>query len=309
MVKNIIYDIVIIGGGPAGISAGIYGARQNFKILLITKSFGGQVAGKAVAIENYPGFEEILGKDLIEKFENHLRKQKVEIKFDEVIGITKNTNLFLVTIKNEKIIQAKTVIIASGAENRSLEIPGEKEFLGKGVSYCAVCDGILFVNKSVAVIGGGNAGFESAILLSNYVEKIYILEYGSEVKADKINQQILKKANKAKIITNVALKRINGKEFVESITYENVINNRQKTIPVNGVFVEIGRSARTSFVRDLVEFNKQNEIKVKFETYETKTPGLFVAGDANIGQYKQIITACGEGAKAALSAYNYIRKQ
>jgi len=303
-----IYDVIIIGGGPAGITAGIYGARQSLKILLITKDFGGQVAEKAVAIENYPGFEEILGKDLIEKFENHLRKQKIEIKLDEVLGIQKNNNLFFVSTKSKKEIQAKTIIIASGADSRTLRIPGEKELLGKGVSYCAVCDGILFANKTVAVIGGGNAGFESAILLSNYVKEIYILEYGSKVKADKINQQILKKTNKAKVITNVALKKINGKEFVESITYENFVTKKQKTLSVDAVFVEIGRNARTSFIRDLVEFNKQNEIKVKFETYETKTPGLFVAGDANVGQYKQIITACGEGAKAVLSAYAYIKK-
>jgi len=304
-----IYDIIIIGGGPAGITAGIYGARQNLKILLITKSFGGQVAEKAVAIENYPGFEEILGKDLIEKFENHLKKQKVEIKLDEVLEIKKSNSLFLVSTKNKKDIQAKTIIIASGADSRVLNIPGEKEFLGKGVSYCAVCDGILFTNKTVAVIGGGNAGFESAILLSNYVKKIYILEYGSEIKADRINQQILRKTNKAKIMTNVALQKIVGKEFVESIIYQCLKDGKQKTLFVDGVFVQIGKNATTSFVKDLVEFNKQNEIKVKFETFETKTPGLFVAGDANVGQYKQIITACGEGAKAALSAYHYIKKQ
>ena len=304
-----IYDIIIIGGGPAGITAGIYGARQNLKILLITKSFGGQVAEKAVAIENYPGFEEILGKDLIEKFENHLKKQKVEIKLDEVLEIKKSNSLFLVSTKNKKDIQAKTIIIASGADSRVLNIPGEKEFLGKGVSYCAVCDGILFANKTVAVIGGGNAGFESAILLSNYVKKIYILEYGSEIKADRINQQILRKTNKAKIMTNVALQKIVGKEFVESIIYQCLKDGKQKTLFVDGVFVQIGKNATTSFVKDLVEFNKQNEIKVKFETFETKTPGLFVAGDANVGQYKQIITACGEGAKAALSAYHYIKKQ
>ena len=304
-----IYDIIIIGGGPAGITAGIYGARQNLKILLITKSFGGQVAEKAVAIGNYPGFEAILGKDLIEKFENHLKKQKVEIKLDEVLEIKKSNSLFLVSTKNKKDIQTKTIIIASGADSRVLNIPGEKEFLGKGVSYCAVCDGILFANKTVAVIGGGNAGFESAILLSNYVKKIYILEYGSEIKADRINQQILRKTNKAKIMTNVALQKIVGKEFVESIIYQCLKDGKQKTLFVDGVFVQIGKNATTSFVKDLVEFNKQNEIKVKFETFETKTPGLFVAGDANVGQYKQIITACGEGAKAALSAYHYIKKQ
>ncbi len=302
------FDLIIIGGGPAGVTAGIYASRQKLNTLLIAKGFGGQVAKKAVAIENYPGFKKISGQDLVKKFEDHLRKQKVEIKIDEVEKIEKINNNFLVVTKSKKEFQAKTIIVASGADPRLLEVLGEKEFIGKGLSYCAICDGVLFADKIVAVIGGGDAGFESAIFLSNYVKKIYILEYGSEVKADKTNQEIVKKTKKAEIITNAALKEIRGGEFVESVVYEDRGTEEEKILPVEGIFVEIGTQPATSFVKDLVEFNEKDEIKVEFETYQTKTTGLFAVGDVNVGQYKQIITACGEGAKAALAAYGYLKR-
>lgn len=340
------HDLIIIGGGPAGITAGIYAARQKLNTLLITKDFGGQIARKAVDIENYPGFEKITGQDLIKKFENHLRKftrqnpallkkggtggREVNITINEVKKIEKNKEDFFVITKNKEKFKAKTVIIASGADPRPLEVPGEKEFIGKGVSYCAVCDGPVFADKIVAVIGGGNAGFESAIFLANYVKKIYILEYGPEIKADEINQEIVKKSGKAEIITDAVLKEIKGKppttfqenlsdkrnaqkvvrgkDFVKSIVYQDLKTKETKNLEVQGVFVEIGSQPATSFAKKLVDFNKKDEIKVEFETCQTKTPGLFAVGDANVGRYKQIVTACGEGAKATLAAYEYLQK-
>ena len=302
-----VYDLIIIGGGPAGITAGIYAARQKLNILLITKDFRGQIAKKAVTIENYPGFEEISGMELVERFEKHLRKQEIDIEMDMVRKVAKPDKNFLVHTGSKKEFRAKAVIVASGADPRLLEIPGEKEFIGKGISYCAVCDGVLFADKTVAVIGGGNTGFESAIFLSNYVKKIYILEYSSQVSADEINQERVKRIKKAKIIINAALKKIEGNQFVESIVYEDKETKEEKTLLVEGVFVEIGSQPATSFIEDLVEFNEKDEIKVEFETYQTKTAGLFAIGDVNIGRYKQIITACGEGAKAALTAYGYIQ--
>lgn len=302
------YDLIIIGGGPAGITAGIYAARQKLNTLLITKSFGGQIAKKAIDIENYPGFEKITGQELVSKFENHLKKQNIEIKIDEVGKVEKKKEKFLVSVKSKDRYESLAVILASGADPRPLEVPGEKEFIGKGVSYCAVCDGPVFADKTVAVIGGGNAGFETAIFLANYVKKIYILEYGPKPKADKVNQEVVKKMGKAEIITNVALREIKGKDFVESIIYENTKTKKTNTLEVEGVFVEIGSQPATSYVKDLVDFNKSDEIKVEFETCQTKTPGLFAAGDLNVGHYKQIVTACGEGAKAALAAYAYIQK-
>jgi len=308
------YDLIIIGGGPAGITAGIYAARQKLNTLLITKSFGGQIARKAVMIENYPGFEEISGLELIQRFEKHLRKQKIDIERDEVTKLKKIKGRFIAVTKSKNRFESKAVIVASGADPRPLEVPGEKEFIGRGLSYCVTCDGPLFEGKTVAVIGGGNAGFEAAIFLSKIAKKIYILEYALRVGADQINQEILRKTGKAEVITNAQLKEIKGQKFVDSIVYQDYNppatrkNPKTKTLSVQGVFVEVGSQPATSFVKDLVDFNEKDEIKVEFETQQTKTSGLFAVGDVNVGSYKQIVTACGEGAKAALAAYDYLQK-
>jgi len=303
-----IYDLIIIGGGPAGITAGIYGARQKLNILLITKDFGGQLNKKAIDINNYPGLSGISGLELVQKFQAHLEKQKIDIEKDEVGKIEKKGENFLVSTEN-KVFESRTVIIASGVDPRPLEVPGEKEFIGKGVSYCSICDGPMFKDKTVAVIGGGNSAFETAIFLSKIVKKIYILEYNPEVNAFKDNQEVVEKMGKAEIITNAALKKIEGDKFVNSITYQDRVTKQEKTLSVEGVFVEIGYDPATSFVKGLVDFNERDEIKVDFENYKTKTPGLFAAGDVNVGRYKQVITACGEGAKAALAAFEYLYKQ
>jgi thioredoxin-disulfide reductase len=301
-----IYDLIIVGGGPAGITAGIYGARYKLKTLLITKDFGGQIAKKVVPIENYPGFKEISGLELIQKFKEHLEKFKIETEIDLVIKIEKNKD-FSVLTKNGKKFESKSVIIASGADPRPLKVQGEKEFIGKGVSYCTVCDAPLFKEKTAAVIGGGNAGFEAAIALSRWAKKIYILEYGERVMADLENQELAKKMGKVEIITNALLKEIKGERFVNSIIYQDRKTGENKELKVEGVFVEIGSQPASSFVRDLVDFNEKGEIKVDFETFQTRTPGLFAAGDVNIGKYKQIVTAAGEGAKAALAAAEYLK--
>jgi len=303
-----IYDLIIIGGGPAGITAGIYAARQKINTLLITKSFGGQVARKAVAIKNYPGFEEISGMELIKKLEKHLRKQKIDIERDEVTKLKKIGNHFFVQTRSKNRFQSKAVIVASGADPRPLEVPGEKEFIGKGVGYCTTCDAPLFVNKTVAVIGGGNAGLEAAIFLSLIAKKIYILEYGKKVGADEINQERVKKTKKVEIITNTALKRIRGNQFVNSLIYQDRKTRKNITLPVGGIFVEVGSQPATSFVKGLVDFNEKDEIIVNPKTGETRIPGLFAAGDIDNVPYKQIVIAAGEGAKAALSAYNYLQK-
>jgi len=302
-----IYDLIIIGGGPAGITAGIYGARQKLNILLITKDFGGQLNKKAIDINNYPGLSGISGLELVQKFQAHLEKQKIDIEKDEVGKIEKKGENFLVSTEN-KVFESRTVIIASGVDPRPLEVPGEKEFIGKGVSYCSICDGPMFKDKTVAVIGGGNSAFETAIFLSKIVKKIYILEYNPEVNAFKDNQEVVEKMGKAEIITNAALKKIEGDKFVNSITYQDRVTKQEKTLSVEGVFVEIGYDPATSFVKGLVDFNERDEIKVDFENYKTKTPGLFAAGDVNVGRYKQVITACGEGAKAALAAFEYLHQ-
>jgi len=305
--KNI-YDLIIVGGGPAGITAGIYAARQNIKLLLIAKELGGQLGEKAVAIENYTGFESISGMELIKKFENHLKKQKIGLEEGEVIKIEKKEGVFLITTKEKKEFESKTVIVSSGADPRPLEVPGEKEFIGRGVSYCVLCDGPMFSGKIVAVIGGGNAGFEAAIFLAQITKKVYILEFGEQVKADTENQERVGKMENIEIITQAASKEIKGTQFVESLIYQDRKTQELKTLKTDGIFVEIGNQPATSFLGGLVDFNERDEIKVEFEALQTKTPGLFAAGDVNVGKYKQIITACGEGAKAALATYDYLLK-
>lgn len=303
------YDLIIIGGGPAGITAGIYAARQKLKTLLITKSFGGQIAIKTVEIENYPGFEKISATDLIKNFENHLRKFEIDIKMNSVIKIEKNGNFFSVLIKDGQLFQAKTIIITSGADRRPLKVPGEKEFIGRGVSYCAVCDGPMFSNKSVVIIGGGDAGFETALALNQWAKKIYILERSLKTSASLENQEKIKDTEKIEIITNVILKEIRGDKFVNSIIYQDRILKKDNILNVDGVFVEIGSLPAVSFIENgLVDFNEKCEIKINHQTCQTKTPGLFAAGDVTETKNKQIVIAAGEGAKAALSAYEYLQK-
>jgi len=304
-----LYDLIIIGGGPAGITAGIYAARQKLNTLLITKSFGGQMLKKSEMIENYPGFEEISAFELIQKFEKQLKKQKIDIEMDEVTKVGKREKFFFVNTKSKNKFKAKAMIIASGADPRPLEVPGEKEFLGRGVSYCVTCDGPLFEGKTVAVIGGGNSAFEAAIFLVKLARKIYILEYGENVRADAENQERVKKTGKVEIITNAQVMKIQGKQFVNSLIYEDRKTGKEKKLLVEGVFIEIGSQPATSFVKDLVDFNERDEIVVEFETSQTKTPGLFAAGDCNVGKFKQIITACGEGAKASLAVHDYLQNK
>jgi len=304
-----IYDLIIIGGGPAGITAGIYAMRQRLNTLLITENFGGQVNKKAVAVGNYPGFNEISGAELIEKFQNHLKQTGIKIEKSKVNKVEKKGDIFLVFVEGGQNFESKTVVVASGADPRPLEVAGEKEFLGKGVSYCPLCDGPLFKDKTVAIVGSGNSAFETAIFLSNIVNKIYILEYGPQVKAFVDNQEIVKKTGKAEIVVNVALKKIQGDNFVKSIIYQDKETEKEKTLNVDGIFVEIGYLPATSFIKDLVDFSERDEILTDPNNSQTKTPGLFAAGDVNVGKYKQIITACAEGATAALSAFEYLKKQ
>ena len=303
-----LYDLIIVGGGPAGVTAGIYAARQKLNTLLVTKNFGGQMARKTVAIENYPGFVNISGMELVQKFVEQLKKQKIEIVQDSIMKITKKDKGFAVSTGQKKKFESRAIIITSGADPRPLEVPGEKKFIGKGVSYCTACDAPLFGNKTVAVIGGGNAGFEAALALANYAKQIYVLEYSSKIGADGIIQEKVKKTGKIELITNAALKRIKGKEFVDSIIYRDRKTKKEKILSLKGVFVEIGSIPATGFVKGLVDFSEKDEIKIAPKTNMTKTSGLFAAGDVTDVKYKQIVIAAGEGAKAALSVYEYLQK-
>ena len=317
-----VYDLIIVGGGPAGITAGIFGARKKLSTLLISKDFLGQV-GLTFLIENYPGIKEISGIELSQKFKNHVKKFSLSIKEEEVKEIRKNKQGFAVYTKSKKSYLSKALIIASGRKPRFLNIPGEKELMGQGVSFCSICDAPFFQDKIVAIIGGGNSGFETALDLAKYAKKIFIFEILSQVKADETVQEKIKNLKKVKIFLNKEVKEIKGKGKVESIIIQDKISQKISEIPVEGVFIQAGSVPVISFVnpvrkdgeielsngvKGLVDFNKLNEIIINPLTNETKTSGLFAAGDVTDIKYKQIIIAAGEGAKAALSAYEYLKK-
>lgn len=302
-----VYDLIIIGAGPAGVSAAIYAIRQRLNLLIISKDLGGQVAKKAVDIENYPGFEKISGPDLVELYQKQLDANQLQVAFEKVVSITKLNN-FVIQTDFDNTYEALAVIVATGAESRKIGIPGEEEFAGRGVSYCSLCDGPVFKDKTIVVIGGGNNGFESAMFLSNYVKKVSILEYGEKANADAENQELVAQNKHIEVITNAKALRIEGDTKVTSITYQDVKTGEEKTLPVDGIFVEIGYSPATEFLGDLVELSDKKEIVFDLKTLETKTKGLFSAGDCNVSKYKQIVMASGQGATAALSAYEYIKK-
>ena len=310
-----LYDLIIIGAGAGGVSAGIYAARKRMKTLVLTKDFSGQT-GKTSEVENYPGIPNISGMELARKFEAHLKKlawekgSGFEIKEgEETTKITKEKEFFLVRTKSKKEFQSRTVIVATGRDPRPLEVPGEKEFIGRGVSYCSICDGPLFRDKAVAVVGGGNAGYGAALDLASYAKQIFIFEKSDEFRADEILREKAAKEKKIETRLNVDLKEIKGKGKVETIIYEDLKTNRVFEEPVDGVFVAIGSIPATGFLKGMVKFNSSDEVVVNPETYESSCPGLYAVGDLNKGRWKQIVIAAGEGAVAVLEAHNLLRKK
>jgi len=302
------FDLIIIGGGPAGISAGIYAVRKKLKTLILTKDFVGQI-GKAFNIENYPGFIKIRGIELVQKLKDHIQKFEIEIEEGaKATHVEKDNGGFLVQTENGEKYRAKALLVATGRDPRPLEVPGEKEFLGKGVGYCVTCDGPLFADKKTAVVGGGNSGLESALELSDYCSQVYVLELHDKLLADEIFQERAKKKHNIEIVLNARTKEIKGIGNVKSIIYEDLKTKKEKEIEVEGVFIEIGYIPATSFLKGLVDFNEQDEVIIDLQTNQTKTPGIFAAGDVTNVKQKQIIIAAGEGAKAALSIYDYLKK-
>lgn len=301
------YDLIIIGGGPAGITAGIYASRKKLKTLLITKNFVGQV-GKISEIDNWPGFEKISGMELMKKLLSHLKRFETEIKEGEdVKELKKQGEIFEIETKRGEKFSSRAVVITSGRIPRLLGVAGEKEFLGRGVSTCSICDAPFFKDKIVVVIGGGNAGFRTALDLISYAQKIYIFEASSKVRADEIFQEKAKESGKVEIMLNTKVLEIKGKDKVEGLFYQDLASQEKKELAAEGIFIEIGSIPVTAFLKNLVEFNERGEIIINPKTCETKLPGLFAAGDVTDVEYKQLIIAAGEGAKAALSAYNYLQ--
>ena len=299
------YDTMIIGGGPAGLTAAIYACRKKMKTLVLTVDIGGQT-NLPSNIENYPGVESGAGADLMRKFEKQAKKFGAEIKFGKVEKVKKEKDHFLVEMSDKKTYKGKTVILAYGKVPRKLNIPGEDEFMGKGVSTCVTCDAPLFKDKIVAVIGGGNSAVEGALDLTAIAKKVYLIHRRDEFRADEFGVELAKKEKKIEMVLSSVAKEIKGDKFVKSIIIESVNNKEKKELKVDGIFVEIGYVVDSSMIKDLVKVNEFNEIFVNNKC-ETSCPGVFAAGDVTAIQFKQTIIAAGEGGKAALSAHSFLR--
>src|SRR3989339_551816 len=291
------YDTIIIGAGPAGFTAGIYAARREMKALIFGREIGGQVAW-ASEIENYPGFKNIQSFDLIMRMQEQVKDLGVKIK--------KNTDGTFMVFTNKDIFQSKTIVIAMGLIPRKLNIPGEAQFLGRGVTYCANCDGPFYKNRTVAVVGGGNAALDAAEVLSKIAKKVYLIHRNDQFKAFDILVDEVKKIENIEMLTFCETREILGDKKVEKIKVFNSQTNKEREIEIDGIFIEIGRVANTELVKDLVERDAGNHILVN-ERCATKTPGVFAGGDVTQVPYKQISIAIGQGTIAALSAYQYLQ--
>ncbi len=298
-----IFDLIIIGAGPAGITASIYAARKSMNLLVLSKDIGGQTSLSG-DIENYTGYQFITGPELTKRFKDHIDTYEIKVNEGEgILSLKKDTDI--ISIKTDKgQYRAKTVIVASGKMPRELGVKGEKEFKGKGIAYCATCDGPLFAGRIVAVIGGGNSALDAAIGLERIARKIYIINIEKELTADAIMREAVLKSGKITVLNESRVVSVKGEKFVQAIEIEK--NNSKKDIAVEGVFVEIGLTPNSGFAEG-VDKNNLNEIMVNCAC-ETNIPGVFAAGDVTNVPEKQIIVAAGEGAKAALSAFRYFIK-
>lgn len=305
------YDLVIIGGGPAGVAAGVYAARKKIKTLLVTDTFGGQSLVSA-DIQNWIGARSVSGFDFGQMLEQHLRAQEgIEIvDSDLVTSVEKRASGgFTVKTQRGKTLETKYVLLTSGSRRRKLGIPGEKEWEGRGVSYCSICDAPLFAGKDVAVVGGGNAGLEAVIDLLPYAARIYLLERSEKLKGDPVTQEKIRKESNVEILVNVQVKEIIGDASgVTGLKYVSTATNEEKTLPVQGVFVEIGILPNSEIVKGLAELDQFGEVVVNHKTQETSCPGLWAAGDVTDVLYKQNNISAGDAVKAVLNIYERMTK-
>lgn len=304
------YDLIIAGGGPAGVSAGVYAARKKIKTLFITDSFGGQSLPSA-GIQNWIGTKEISGYDLAVALEEHLRAQEdIEIVGDDKVAAVEKLDAgFRVKTESGKIYQTKTVLVTTGSRRRRLGISGEDRLDGKGVVFCSTCDAPIFKDKVVAVIGGGNAGLEAVVDLFPYASKIYLLERGAALRGDAVTQAQVTSNPKVTIILNAESKEIVGDAFVNALRYTDLVSHTEKELAVEGVFVEIGSIPNGDFLKGLVELNKFNEVVVDQKTQRTSVSGIWAAGDVTDVLYKQNNIAAGDAIKAVLDIYEYLNKE
>ncbi len=299
------YDVIIIGGGAAGLTSAIYSCRKNLKTLVIQGSHPGGETSLTNDIQNYPGFEKGTGLELMDIFEKQAKTFGSEFLEDSVSKVSKKGNKFIVNLESKKDLESKSVILAFGRKRRKLNIPGEDKFLGKGLSTCLTCDLPLFANKNVVVIGGGNSAIEGVLEASKVTPKVYLIHRREDFRADEITVNEMKKKKNVELLLNTIPLEIIGDTFVKSIKIQDLKTKKEQIIHISGVFTQIGYDTDTSMVKDLVEVNELGEIIVDTKC-NTKTQGLFAAGDLTLIPHKQTVISAGMGAVAALESHKYI---
>jgi len=301
------YDLIIIGAGPAGVTAAVYAARKRMNFIVLTDDIGGQTTWSG-EIENYTGYQFITGTDFVQKFEDHIKKYNVDVKESDPakqLRVNDSGNGIVIDTIKGNTYESKTAIIASGKRSRELGVPGEKEFRKKGVTYCATCDGPLYANKDVAIVGGGNSGLEAALQMTKIARHIYLINVTEALTGDPILQEKVTTSDNVTVMHKTNVLEITGDVMVNAMKVNH--GGEEKTLAVSGVFVEIGLMPNTEFIEG-IEKNKWNEVIVNNRN-ETNIPFVFAAGDVTDVPEKQIIIAAGEGSKACLSAYAYLAYQ
>ncbi len=300
------YELIIIGGGPAGLAAGIYAARKQLKTLLISGDIGGQV-NLTLGVENYLGYQFIEGAELIDKFHAQASQYSIDQKIGEkVTKLDRVESLFEATTESGDKYQAQAIILATGKKPRKLNIPGEEEYTGKGVTYCSICDGPVFTGQRVAVIGGGNSAIEATLDMVKIAEHVDLVSL-TPLTGDAILKNKLPDASNLNIFTEYQTEIIEGHNFVQGLIIKDLKSGTSKRLEVSGIFIEIGLIPNSEQVKTLVKLNKMGEVPVNCSC-ETEIPGLYAAGDVTNAPEKQIVIAAGEGAKAALQAQRYIQR-
>ncbi|HEY4391507.1 MAG TPA: alkyl hydroperoxide reductase subunit F [Paenibacillus sp.] len=298
------YDVLVVGGGPAGASAAIYAARKGIRTGIVAERFGGQV-NDTLGIENLIGTKYTEGPKLAASLEEHAKEYNIDIMKSQLAKRLEKKDFVEVELENGAILKSKTVIVSTGARWRNLGVPGEAEFKNKGVAYCPHCDGPLFAGKHVAVVGGGNSGVEAAIDLAGVAGHVTVLEFMSELKADSVLQERLNSLPNTTVIKNAQVKEITGTNKVDGVTYIERESGEEKHIDLQGIFIQIGLVPNTDWLADTVERTRMGEIVVDSRG-ATTVPGVFAAGDCTNSPYKQIIISMGSGATAALGAFDYM---
>ena len=300
------YDLMVIGGGPAGLAASVYAARKQLNMLLITVDIGGQI-NTTLGIENYLGYQFIEGPDLIGKFQTQVDQFPVDQKIGHKVSLLEKIDggFEAVTEAGDKY-QAKAVILATGKRPRKLNVPGEAELAGRGVTYCAICDGPIFTGQRVAIVGGGNSALEAVLDMVKIAEHVDLVSL-TPLTGDPILINQLKNAKNLDVFLEYQTKKIEGEELVEGVLVKELKTGMEKRLDVTGVFIEIGLVPNSNMVSNLVKLNKRGEVPIT-PACATEIPGLFAAGDVTDVPEKQIVVAAGEGAKATLQAHRYLQR-